>query len=352
MSTPAPFPRLDRRRHPRERRRVPVILAGVDINRSYACVTEDISLGGVRLRSAAYTGIRRCRLVIGADDDQVEISAVVLDEVVDLTSGCSILRLAFDEPGAALDDARSGEDAWPDARRKRTRAIAAGVTVTLLALLIAVVIATASQPRTVRLRSASDDRPETPVASTPVATSSPTTSVTEPRTAPTSAPTTVPEVRGAAPDAPATTTPPPVDAPTVTTVTAPLVVPAPAVEAIDHAVQLIVGDDGDVAAVSTVGPSADVDRIRVELLVTPVPENGSTPVLVRIENRDTVAVSTPGGLVVNVTASRDGAVAASTTLSSTSLSSIDAGETVELSGFLDQLPPGRYDLDARFEVTR
>lgn len=329
----------ERRRHPRRACEVPVTLLPAG-GAPLACESVDLSVGGVRLRRNGRIPVGPVLVVI---DDTLSVEANVVEELIDATTGEVTARVVFAIETPAL------AGATPAARRSRRRQIAAAL---LAAATIGVVGLTLDgdedAPAPVTASSAIADGQERPIDRVPAApmTTAPPAAV-EPAFAPVTE----------APIASVVPAPSPGHARAPEAIAPPAVEPAPparvaVTEHADNQVTVHVGNEpSEHAASSTAGPSAGVDRVRIELGVAPGDAQGAFPVWVRIENRHEEAITFDGGLVLAVDATRDGASVHSIELRRDDVLQLAPGESVMVEGTLVLTEPGDHAVSVTTDLS-
>ena len=324
----------ERRQHPRHVLRHPLPIELEIGDAAVPCELVDVSAGGMRVRSTMRLPVGPCDAVLGEDrDDRLVLRGQILEETIDVSSGTVIARIALAQ-AQPVEAERLVELADGPARR-RTRAVLLG------AMLLAVIAVVGFFAATRGGDGVRADAVTSPTTVVEVTTSAPGIATVPGSPTPTtaSAPSTVTTLTTTVPPAPATTAPP---EPPPATITA---------EPADNAVHVVLGSSADDTSVqSTSGPSVGVDEVRVQLNVTPEPQGTALPVEVTIENRSDHVMTFPDGLKANVTATRDGAVAATGTLSDTAVTQVAPGETVRVSALFDLGATGEYDLTVSVDI--
>lgn len=335
----------ERRAHPRHPHRRPLAIQPVGRG-LIAAESIDVSIGGMRVRSSSRVPLGACDVVLSADaDDRLVVRASVVEEVIDASTGEVTARVVFD--AGVRDHAEqiglSADRETLVARRRGLAVVAAG-----LVAVVAVgqlVLSDGAGPVA---------KPDASVASAPVSDrEASTTSAAEP--APTVATTVAAPMQSAPPATPATS--PATDASVAPTTTG--AAPAPTAvqtatrsESADNALSVILGTSPeDTAVSSSMGPSQGVDHVRVQLHVTPEPDGTALPVGVTVENRGTETLRFPDGLQAVISATRDGAVVAATTLTGAAITEVAPGQLVSVEGMLDFGATGEYDVAAQVDVS-
>lgn len=324
-------PSSERRRHARQELAQPVDLMVGD-GEAVLGQLVDIAPGGARVRLAAPVDARSVRLVIDAD---LSVDGMIVQQTVDVDA-CDVLARIVFAPQAALTVAPA-----PGGRRRRAAVIALAI-----ALVVVTVALVASRDTTdAGAENGAGAVPSlttraVPTTATPTATSTAMTSaVTVSPAAPTA-----PPAPAAAPAAPA----PAEDA--ARTPAAPAAEPAPttvtASEPADSTIVVTIADDpADNRASSSVGPTTDVDPVRVLLHFTPDATEGGYPTAISIENRGDAPLTFDGGIDAVLTASRDGVEIERVTLHRADITELAPGATVTLEGLLRLAGAGTYEID-------
>ena len=349
MAPPMQSTADDRRLHPRRAVRHPVELETAD-GLSIRCESVDVSVGGMKVRSASRIPLGPADVVISAEGDAVlALRGEVVEELLDVSTGEIFARIVFEPaPPAALERVAALPDGVVGAGSGRRR------TITVLAASIVAGIVVAGG-----VFVATRDGDDVAVGRTvPAAsTAAPTTTIAEP--APVDAP---PRVANPAPTVSDAPVPAPVDSPAPVTrptpepaATAPAE-PAPAapvtrVDRTDDLTRVVLGSSAeDTSVQTTTRPSPEGDEVKMQLTVTPEPDGTTLPVAVRIENRGAETITFPDGLEVTVTAFRDGAAAAATTLTS-GITELAPGASVTVEGLLDFGETGEFTVAASTELS-
>lgn len=328
---PAPT-QVERRRHPRRPSSTALVIETFGGGPAIPCESVDVSIGGMRIRSSAPIPRGGCDIVVFADTDHPLVLLGEVLEIIEGSLGTTTARVIFLPVLSDSADAGHGPNADDVAvlheavatrpvHRRGIVLLAAGISAGLVALV-------GDQ----RSTTASDDLPETAPASV---------LVLQPVSAPrVSASTPAPELT-----APATTTAPaPVTA-------APPRAAVSRTERADNLVQVTLGTTADDTAISSfVGPSDGVERVRVQLNVTPEPDGTSLPLEVTLENRGEEALVFPDGFDTTIAATRDGVVVATATFTATGITEVAPGQLVRVGGLFDFGATGDYDLTVEVPV--
>jgi hypothetical protein len=331
-------PDSDRRQHPRRACRLPVVIVGPD-GGHVVCDSVDVSVGGMRVVGDERMPVGPVDVVI---DELLALHGEVVEEIFDLPSGRVTARIVFASatPATTAELVALAElpSATPRVRRARNLVAIAGVLGVLA--VGGVLVRQASTPSgTAELTTATQPAVTTTVpdddAPEPIPTSTSTTAAPTPTPTPTSVP---------APAAVAPTPRPVADTP-----------PAPAfvttTETADNAITVTISEDpAQSSGSSFVGPSAGVDRVRVELDFSPEATAAGYPVAVTIENRSDAPITFDGGATAVITATAEDGTAHEVTVTRTDVTELAPGTTVRLDGVLP-LEPGRYDLTSEADVT-
>lgn len=327
MATPSRIaPGSERRQYPRRACRLPIVIVCDGVAAPIACETVDLSVGGVRVRAWSRIPIGSCQLSIDPPDG-LSFAGQVLDETIDMATGAVTARIAFGYAPAAARarlGALTGLVVAAPSKRGRKRVLAIS-SLGLLVLAGAVRVGVDADTGTGSDVGAQAAHPG------PVVGAQELTTLPESLLAP---PT---EVTSGAPPSTATSGAP---ASTVTRV-----------EQADSAVRVhLAQDPDDTAVASSVGPSEGFDDVRVHLDVILPQEGTALRVAVVVENRRSERLAFPDGLTGVVTATRDGGVAATATLSS-DVAEVAPGEIVSIEGVIDFGAPGDYDLGVEVETS-
>ena len=338
-------PRGDERRaHPRHPHRRPLHIQPVDRG-LVAVESVDVSIGGMRVRSWSRVPLGACDVVLSAEPhDRLAVRGTVVEEMLDASTGETTARIVFDSGVRDLAEqaARTDREILV-ARRRGLAVLAAGVVavVAVAALVLAGGDERPADPVTTASRASETDREASLVDAPPTPAPVVATTVAAPAAAVPPTPEPAPTAVAAADPAPS---PPP--APASTPTAAPV-----HSEPADNAVTVILGTSPeDTAVSSSMGPSPGVDELRVQLHVTPEPNGTALPVAVTIENRGAETLRFPDGLQAVISATRDGAVAGTTTLTAADITEIAPGQLVSLEGMLDFGATGEYDVAAQVDV--
>lgn len=349
MPSAMPPIRDDRRVHPRRTLRHQVTLETPD-GPPIACESVDVSIGGMRIRSSSRVPLGRCDVIVSADgDDLLALHGEVVEEIIDASTGEITARIVFlSGPSTALERVVALPDQRnePSTRPRRSAWVVAAALATGLAIAAGVLASSGDSPRPEATRTDA-------VATTPPSEHAPIDA--QPRVPGVASPTPEPATVTVTPAA--TTTPDGADAPAPAAApAAPPTDPAPSstarVERADNSVFVELGSSAEETSVtSTMGPSAEGEVVRVQLHVTPEPDGTTLPIAVTIENRGSDTLRFESGFRATVTASQDGAAAATTTLTSEAVTELAPGEVVTVEGLLDFGATGAYDVTAAVDVS-
>lgn len=157
MTPEAAVLNVERRRHPRRSFDSTLVLRPEGRNGAISCSTLDLSVGGAKVMSTQPIPLGSCFLLLEAASGPLALSAEVLHVQVDAELGVVIARLRFvDAPPHAehrLADLTGAEVAQP---RNRRRLLVAGLaSLAVLAVVVAVVVATRDDGQPVRTAPAS-----------------------------------------------------------------------------------------------------------------------------------------------------------------------------------------------------
>jgi len=354
---------VERRAHPRVAHRAQAEVVAAGEITPIPCETVDISLGGVKITSILPVPVGPCTIRL----EDVEIPGTVLGQIIDVETGLMISRIQFatisdhahDELVAITTASAEPAAAVPAAvavvgTRRRWIGLAAAAAVVIAVVVVALIArggsssddtdaASLASESSTESPSASESASEEPEASasedvepaaTPSATvpSEPTDSVS-PSASPAPAP---------AP-APASSDPAPAPAPAPALVTR--------TETADNGVRVELSEDPSQTVVaSTVGPSDGVDRVRIQLDVIPSQEGTTLPVAITVENRGDGPLEFPQGLKTTITVTAEDGTTRDVVLQNADITSIAAGQRVELGGSIDFGSYGSFSLSATTPV--
>ena len=356
---------LERRAHPRVPHRSPVDVIADGQSNPIAASTVDVSFGGMRITSTDPVPVGPCTVEFGS----VAFVGEVLGQILDLDSGLFTSRIRFAEvTPAALDHLATVTASTAPAMAPPAAAVAAVPTRRFYAGIIAaavLVMAIVAVALVVRAGGSDDDASDaTSLASTAedVAedeTSSASESGSDDPAEPASTPTTAapsPSAEEPSTDqdpAPATAVDP-APAPSGAQ-PAPSPAPAPALvtrtETADNGVQVELAEDPSQTAVaSTVGPSAGVDKVRIQLDVIPEQQGTVLPVAIVIENRGDRDLEFTDGLTTTITVTAADGAAREVVLRAPDVTTLAPGARHELLGSIDFGGYGRFDVTATTPV--
>ena len=351
MAPPMQSTADDRRLHPRRVVCHPVTLVSAD-GLLTQCESLDVSVGGMKIRSASRIHVGPADVVISAaGDDTLSLHGDVVEEIIDATTGDSTARIVFRQaPAAAIERVVALPDRAAVATRSQRRTLGVLAASLVAGVLVAGGAYAATRgddvevPRTVRTAAtASTPTPErSPIDAPPHVAAS-----TAPSPAPVAAP---PSVIAAAPTPAPAPAPSAAPAPAPAPAAQPQPAPAPAsrVERTDDLTRVVVGETAeDTSVQTTTRPSPEGDEVRMQLTVTPEPDGTTLPVSVRIENRSAETLTFEDGLRVAITA--DGERDATVTLSS-DVTELAPGASVTVDGLLDFGATGEYVVSATTTV--
>jgi hypothetical protein len=341
----------DRRRHPRRRSQHPLVLEMLVDEELFPCDTLDVSVGGMRVRSMEPLRLGMCDIVVFADTDDPLILMGEVREILVSTPEFTTARIVFlpllpdaaaaghdlDTSGIALAASLRQDFADHRSHRRGLLLLAASVAAALVAVAGAR-IATSPDDAMPEPTAAVSTPPQVEPAAPstgmrPDSTGSPRTTVTT--TAPTATPVAAP--------APVTTAPAPVPV---------VAAPVTRTEGSDNAVRIILGTTSeDTAVMSSVGPSEGVDRVKVQLNVTPEPNGTSLPLEVTFENRGDEAITFTDGFTATITSMRDGVVTGTATFTASDVTEVAPGQTVRAPGFFDFGSTGEHDITVDIAIT-
>lgn len=337
----------ERRSSPRHERRHPIAIQPVG-GAMVDAETLDVSIGGMRVRVSSPVPLGACDIFLsGRADDRLVIQGTVVEEVLDASTGEVTARIVFYDGARGVAEqvtARIGRDGRFSRRRWLAVLGASGIIV--VAITAALVLANDGEPTAGPVSTAvpaplseADRGPST--SSAP-----PETALTVVTTAPPTAP---PSTAAPTPSADVPASPPTTGAPPSPTATSPAT--ATHSESADNYVSVVLGTTSEDTAVSSfMGPSEGVDRVRMQVHLTPEPDGTALPVAVTVENRGEETLRFPDGLTAFVSATRDGAVAGSTTLTAANITELAPGELVSVEGMLDFGATGEYAVAAQVDV--
>jgi hypothetical protein len=351
---------LERRAHPRVPHRSPVDVVADGQSTPIAASTVDVSFGGMRITSTDPVPVGPCTVVFGS----VAFVGEVLGQILDLDSGLFTSRIRFAEVSPAARDhlavvtATTAPAMAPPAaavaavptRRFYAGIVAAAVLVMAIVAVALVVRAGGSDEDAsdaTSLASTSEDVEEDETSSS--ASESGSDDPAEPASTPTTA------APSPSAEDPSTDPAPAVDPAPAPTGSDPAPAPAPALvtrtETADNGVQVELSEDPSQTAVaSTVGPSAGVDKVRIQLDVIPEQQGTVLPVAVVIENRGDRDLEFADGLTTTITVTGADGAAHDVVLRAPDVTTLAPGARHELLGSIDFGGYGRFDVTASTPV--